>query len=75
MKDECLRLAEKISALLDGDLGGPELAELLRHLDECGCCRHCLETLRQTRALLERLPAPEMPPELKARLKACLKND
>lgn len=74
MKGECLELAEKISAHLDQELAGPDLAELLRHLEECGCCRHCLDTLRQTRRLLQHLPGPEMPPDLKAKIKACIKG-
>ena len=74
MKGDCIKLADKISAHLDGELSGKELADLLRHLEECGCCRNCLDTLRQTRNMLERLPAPEMPADLKARLKACLKD-
>ena len=74
MKGDCLKLADKISVHLDGELSGPELTDLLRHLEECQCCRHCLETIRQTRKLLECLPPPEIPTDLKAKLRACLKD-
>lgn len=74
MKGDCIKLADKISAHLDQELHGEELADLLHHLEECGCCKHCLETMRQTRAMLKKLPGPEMPVDLKAKLRACLKN-
>jgi anti-sigma factor RsiW len=75
MKNECAELEERLSAFLDGEAPEEDVAELLKHLEECHCCRSCLETLRATRALLRKMPHPEIPPEMKARLKACLKAE
>jgi len=74
MKEDCQQLIERVSAYLDGEVEGQDLAELLHHLEECRCCQHCLATLRATRELLRKMPAPQLPDDLKARLKACLKE-
>jgi anti-sigma factor RsiW len=75
MKNECAELAERLSAFLDGEAPEADVAGLLQHLEKCHYCRSCLETLRATRALLQKMPSPEIPPEMKARLKACLKAE
>ncbi len=58
----------ELSAYLDGDVPGELRAVIEQHLAECGDCRIVLDTLRQTVALYERLPGPDLPPAARARL-------
>ena len=74
MSQHCQELADRLSAYLDGELMGDDLASVLAHLEECPRCRHCLSTLRTTRDLLRKLPGPCLPDDAKDRLKACLKK-
>jgi len=74
MDEHCKELMEKLSGFLDGEVGGREVEEILEHLEECECCKHCYETLKATREMVRTMPAPEMPQDLKDRLKACLKK-
>ncbi|HUT52326.1 MAG TPA: zf-HC2 domain-containing protein [bacterium] len=75
MDKECQDLTDRLSAYLDGDLAGDDLEEIIKHLDECGCCRECLGELRQVRDALRKMKAPEVPAGLTDRLKACLKQN
>lgn len=52
---------ERLSAYLDGELAPAERAELDAHLRDCEQCQRELAALRQTRALLQALPAPAIP--------------
>ncbi len=72
---DCKEHFDKLSAYLDGELSGENVSELLRHLEECDCCRSCLETLKASRELLSRMPAPEMPEDMKSRLKECIRRE
>ncbi len=74
MSDHCQELMERFSEYLDGEMCDEECQELLGHLEECACCKNCLETLRQTKNLLNKMPAEDMPADLKERLKNCLKE-
>lgn len=62
--------AELISAYLDGELHGDELAGLLRHLGECGPCSVEMQHIQDVRAAVRSLPVLEFPdglvPELDA---------
>lgn len=51
----------ELSAYLDARLHEPARARLERHLARCVACRRELETLRQTVALVRRLPSAEPP--------------
>jgi anti-sigma factor RsiW len=65
---------DKISACLDGDLAECEMDEVLKHLQECPCCQECHDTIKAVKEMLGKMPQPEMPPDLKARLKSCLEK-
>lgn len=52
---------ESISAYLDGELHGPELQSLLRHLGECGRCASDLDEIQKVRAAVRSLPVLEIP--------------
>lgn len=53
--------SEQISAYLDGELHGQELAGLLEHLSGCGKCSAELEEFHQVRAAVRSLPVLELP--------------
>ncbi len=52
---------EQLSAYLDGELSGAERAALERRLTQDVTLQRALGELRQTRALLQALPAPALP--------------
>lgn len=52
---------DRLSALLDDELGEREALAVTRHLAGCAGCRDELEELRRTRAALRDLPQVEAP--------------
>lgn len=58
--------SELLSAYLDGELRGPELASLLDHLAGCGKCSAELEQIQQVRTAVRSLPVLDMPPGIVA---------
>src|SRR5215469_11100979 len=52
---------ERLSAYLDGELDETERAALEQHLPTCEECRSLLAELRETRSLLQAMPAPTLP--------------
>ncbi len=55
------KLLARLSDYLDGELPLSERARVDRHLDGCERCRRELRELRETVALLRRLPEPDPP--------------
>jgi anti-sigma factor RsiW len=74
MSDHCQELADKLSGYIDGEIDGEELDTMIKHLEECQCCQKCLETLQATRNMISKMERPEIPPDMKERLKSCLKK-
>lgn len=60
-KSEHQRVAEMLSAYLDGELSPKEQARVKKHLARCADCAQNLHTLRQTVALLGQLPPVAVP--------------
>ena len=60
-KSEHQRVAEMLSAYLDGELSPKEQARVEKHLARCADCAQNLHTLRQTVALLGQLPPVAVP--------------
>jgi anti-sigma factor RsiW len=52
---------EQISAYLDGELHGSELAQLMDHLSRCGYCPAELEQMQFVRSAVRSLPVLELP--------------
>jgi anti-sigma factor RsiW len=52
---------EQISSYLDGELHGPELAQLMDHLSRCGKCSVELEQVQFVRSAVRSLPVLELP--------------
>lgn len=57
---------------LDGDLGQADVANLKRHLAECGVCRKRYDELSRTEALFRALPIERAPTDLEARILSML---
>jgi hypothetical protein len=60
-KSEHQRVAEMLSAYLDGELSSEEQARVEKHLAQCADCAQNLHTLRQTVALLGQLSPVAVP--------------
>lgn len=58
----CAEWVEILSASLDGALTSDERGRAEAHLAECDSCRERLETLRQVKHAVARLPSREAPP-------------
>ncbi len=52
-----------LSALLDGELEGPERVRLQKHLSSCASCSLELESLRKVKTILAKAPKKSMPAE------------
>ena len=68
----CQEAITLLSDYLEMALGRETLADLERHLSECAPCVAYLNTFRATRRLTAEAARVEMPPEMKARLRAFL---
>ncbi|MGD2044151.1 MAG: zf-HC2 domain-containing protein [Acidimicrobiia bacterium] len=53
--------SELISAYLDGEVHGRELASLMEHLSSCGKCTAELEQMQRVRSAIRSLPVLELP--------------
>lgn len=60
-KSEHQRVAEMLSAYLDGELSPKKQARVKEHLARCADCAQDLQTLHQTVALLGQLPSVAVP--------------
>lgn len=68
----CRDLFARLSEYLDGEMGESLCAETEAHLEDCPPCRDFLESLRRTVALLDRLPAEEVPEEIRREVRDSL---
>lgn len=55
--------ASLLSALLDGELEGPERVRLQKHLSSCSACAIELESLRKVKMVLAKAPKKSLPME------------
>ena len=67
---ECEGFAEDYSALLDGELDAGRAVQMRAHVEGCAYCEAELQALRNVDAMLRAAPAPEVPSDLHARLRA-----
>lgn len=68
----CRELFERLSEYVDGELPEELCSHIRQHLEGCDPCVAFAATLRKTAELCRRLPAQPLPPEVAARLQACL---
>ena len=71
---ECARIAEVLGDYLDGTLPGDQAKLLEWHLEGCRPCIAFVNTYKGTITAANRLKDVELPPELKKRLLAFLKE-
>ena len=71
---ECTRIAQVLGDYLDGTLPGDQVKLLEWHLEGCRPCIAFVNTYRGTITAASRLKDVELPPELKKRLLAFLKQ-
>ena len=62
----CSDAAERITALVDGELPPAERAEVERHLEGCAACRDARSAEEAVAARLRAVPRPVPPPVLAA---------
>jgi anti-sigma factor RsiW len=59
---------ERVTGFVDGELAPALAAEVAAHIDACPACRAQAEAERELRSRLRRLPSPELPRGLEARV-------
>jgi len=70
----CRELAELLIDYVQGDMDVDLHENIRRHLCACPPCETFLETYRITIQLTRKLPVAPLPPELKVRLEAALRE-
>jgi len=70
----CRDLMTHISAYLDGDLDAVECAAIERHCAECPHCRDVVEGLRRTIALCRETGAAPLPPLVREKARASVRQ-
>ena len=69
-REDCLRLADRLSEYLDGELPDDVRDEVVAHFQDCATCVTFLDSLRRTRDLGRFLPEIRLSPEALHRLAA-----
>jgi len=71
----CIKMFEKLSEYIDGELDQATCEELERHAENCIPCKICLMTLKRTVKLCKGIESEEPVPEtLSDRMKALIKE-
>lgn len=65
---QCHEIRSFLNPLIEGELDGPQTAELEAHLASCQACRSELEGLKRSVRLVESLPLLSTPPRLVSRV-------
>jgi len=71
----CAAYEEHLSALVDGELAGQLETAVRTHVESCPHCSAYCEGLQRVDGLLASVPAPAVPPDLRARLAARIEAD
>ncbi len=66
---KCFSIFRKFSDYLDGELSDLDCREIKNHIQRCGHCRVCLETLKRTVELCRKIKTSRLPGHLKLQLK------
>ena len=70
----CEDLVSVIIDYLEGEMKPEFRAEFERHIGDCSSCLAFLETYKKTKELTSQIGCSEIPPEVKNRIKAFLKQ-
>ena len=65
VSEQCREMVAKLSEYLDGELEDDLLSEVDEHLSDCDTCESLLDSLRRTIELVENLPAPPLPDDVR----------
>ena len=66
----CLRLRERLSRYIDGDLSPSERRAVAAHLRRCPCCQTMADGLRHTVELCHKAGTASLPADVKRRARA-----
>jgi len=72
--DTCPDVVDLFSRHLEGDISADLCAEMEQHIDKCGRCHGACDSLRQTLALCQAAPAPEVPESVKNSIKVAMQD-
>lgn len=64
MSEDCAAVEPLHSAFIDGELDTAEQVRVETHLGRCERCRHLVDSLRATRAVLRNLPPRRLPEQV-----------
>jgi len=67
--EQCREMVAKLSEYLDGELNDDLCSEVDDHLSDCAPCESLLDSLRLTIELVEELPAPPLPDDVRRRVR------
>ena len=70
----CPDVVRLFSRHLEGDLSSNICAEMEKHLEACGFCQASCESLKKTLSLCRLSPAPDVPAELQASIRAGIRG-
>ncbi len=70
----CREFPDRMAAYLDGELDQEIIEQVEKHIKECNPCKECLQSVRKVKQILQSSPKPDIPEDIKTRLKDCLKN-
>ncbi|MBU1169767.1 MAG: hypothetical protein KKD44_09420 [Proteobacteria bacterium] len=72
--DMCKAYFAKLSEFIDQELGDDVCRDIQKHLESCGCCNACLETLKKTIQLCANIKDKPVPSELSRKLKHMIRH-
>ena len=74
VRTDCPEIVSVFSRYLEGDIGAAECDAMQGHVAGCKRCDAACESLRHSLALCQAAPRAEIPPEVKAMVKAALRT-
>jgi anti-sigma factor RsiW len=73
-RESCLRLLDRLSDFIEGELSPDLRAEMEGHMGDCEPCVRFVESLRRTVSLVETQETPPLPSEARREVLAALER-
>jgi hypothetical protein len=70
----CLSMFEKLSEYIDNELDEMTCRDIERHVEECVPCKICLETLKRTVKLCNKVDSIPVPESVSLKLKELIQS-
>jgi hypothetical protein len=70
----CLSMFEKLSEYIDNELDEMTCRDIERHVEECVPCKICLETLKRTVKLCNKVDSTPVPESVSLKLKELIQS-